>query len=270
MLDPWFKRTYPLKHAKKWLYWPWGEYRVLRDAAAVLFTCEEERILAGRSFWLYKANEVVVNYGTARPRGEPCSQISTLFDRFPHLRGKRLALFMGRIHPKKGLDLVIEAFARVLSQDPVWHLVIAGPDEVSLRARLELRARRLNISDRITWTAMLSGDFKWGALHASEVFLLTSHQENFGIAVAEALACGLPVLISNKVNIWREVKNDGAGLVAEDDLQGACELLRSWVATSDEEKSVMAKRAQNCFNKRFEIQQSSRSLLSILGRIAAV
>ena len=54
MLDPWFKRTYPLKHLKKWLYWPWAEYRVLRDAQAVLFTCEEERILARQSFWLYK------------------------------------------------------------------------------------------------------------------------------------------------------------------------------------------------------------------------
>ena len=52
MLDPWFKRTYPLKHLKKWLYWPWAEYRVLRDARAVLFTSEEERRLARETFWL--------------------------------------------------------------------------------------------------------------------------------------------------------------------------------------------------------------------------
>ncbi|MEB0151131.1 glycosyltransferase, partial [Pseudomonas sp. CCC2.2] len=65
MLDPWFKKNYPLKHLKKWLYWTWGEYRVLRDAKAVLFTCEEEKILARQSFWLYKANEVVTAFGTA-------------------------------------------------------------------------------------------------------------------------------------------------------------------------------------------------------------
>ena len=70
MLDPFFKRRYPLKHVKKWLYWPWGEYRVLRDAAAVLFTCEEERVLARQSFWLYKANEKVVAFGTAYPTGD--------------------------------------------------------------------------------------------------------------------------------------------------------------------------------------------------------
>ena len=76
MLDPWFKRTYPLKHLKKWLYWPWGEYRVLRDAAAVLFTCEEERLLARQSFWLYSAQEKVVTYGTTDPGGfeKPNSQ----------------------------------------------------------------------------------------------------------------------------------------------------------------------------------------------------
>src|SRR5579862_7846469 len=67
MLDPWFKRKYPLKHLKKWMYWPWAEYRVLRDAEAVLFTCEEERKLARSSFWMYRCNEIVVNYGTARP-----------------------------------------------------------------------------------------------------------------------------------------------------------------------------------------------------------
>src|SRR3990172_4664793 len=59
MLDPWFKYTYPLKHLKKWLYWPWAEYRVLRDARRVIFTCEEERLLARESFWLYKVNEVI-------------------------------------------------------------------------------------------------------------------------------------------------------------------------------------------------------------------
>ena len=67
MLDPWFKREYPLKHLKKWLFWPWSEYRLLRDAAAVLFTCEDERQLARKSFWLYRCDEFVVSYGTSAP-----------------------------------------------------------------------------------------------------------------------------------------------------------------------------------------------------------
>src|SRR4029077_14275359 len=127
MLDPWFKRAYPLKHLKKWMYWPWAEYRVLRDAQAVLFTCEEERLLARLSFWLYRCNEVVVRYGTAKPKGDPELEMQEFFRCFPDLKDKKLVLFMGRIHPKKGCDLLIEAFAKVLAQQPEWHLVMAGP-----------------------------------------------------------------------------------------------------------------------------------------------
>ena len=103
MLDPWFKHEYPLKHFKKWMYWPWAQYRVLRDAQAVLFTSEEECIQARKSFWLYRCKEVVVNYGTAGPTGDPQHEIGEFFKSYPELRGKKIALFLGRVHPKKAL-----------------------------------------------------------------------------------------------------------------------------------------------------------------------
>ena len=79
MLDPWFKHTYPLKHLKKWLYWPWADYRLLRDATAVLFTCEEEKLLARKSFWLYKAKEDVINYGTKTPPSDAQALRTTFY-----------------------------------------------------------------------------------------------------------------------------------------------------------------------------------------------
>ena len=88
MLDPWFKKRYPLKHFKKWMYWPWAEYRVLRDARAVLFTTEEERVLARSSFWLYRCNEVVVNYGTARPNGDPEMELREFYSCLINLVGE--------------------------------------------------------------------------------------------------------------------------------------------------------------------------------------
>jgi glycosyltransferase involved in cell wall biosynthesis len=264
MLDPWFKREYPLKHLKKWLYWPWADYRVLRDAAAVLFTCEEERLLARRSFGLYSAREVVVGYGTSPPPARDESELRSFWAQFPLLQGKRLALFMGRIHPKKGCDLAIEAFARVLAPDPQWHLVIAGPDQVGLRAPLSGLAARLGVLGRITWTGMIGGAAKRGALSAAEVLVLPSHQENFGIVVAEAMSYGVPPLISNKVNIWREIRDDGAGIVAADDLDGTCSLLISWLSQSDHEKEVMRERAGQSFARRFEIGAAARNLIHTL------
>ena len=268
MLDPWFKRTYPLKHIKKLLYWPWGEYRVLRDAAAVLFTSEEERKLARESFSLYTCNEVVVNYGTAAPAIDLESARQDFSEAFPKLRGQRFFLFLGRLHEKKGCDLLIEAFAALRNSSDArspMHLVLAGPcaDEEYLR-HLKQLAAAANIDDSITFTGMLTGNGKWGAFSAAEAFVLPSHQENFVIAVVEALACGTPVLISNQVNIWREIEADRAGYVEQDDLTGTTALLKRWLATPSEVRAAMKENARTCFARRFEIERATDSLLKVL------
>jgi glycosyltransferase involved in cell wall biosynthesis len=270
MLDPWFKRTYPLKHLKKWIYWPWGDYRVLRDAKSVLFTCEEERILARQSFWLYRARERVVSFGTGAPTGVPAEQKALFQERFPETRGKECLLFLGRVHVKKGPDLLFRAFAEVLKTEGAnpevsrWHLVVAGPHEHEYGGEMKALAQSLGIAERITWTGMITGDLKWGAFRQSAAFVLPSHQENFGIAVAEAMACRVPVLISDKVNIWREIDADGAGLVANDDLPGTVSLLKRWLELPPAERSLMAERAEASFLQRFHVDQSARSLVTVL------
>lgn len=264
MLDPWFKRRYPLKHLKKWLYWPWGEYRVLRDAAAVIFTCEEERLLARQSFWLYRAREVVGSYGTSEPPSDAAALAETFLARFPELRGKRALLYLGRIHEKKGGDLLVDAFARVAADAPDLQLVMAGPGEEDRVRQLKSRAVELGIAARITWTGMLQGDLKWGAFHAADVFCLPSHQENFGIAVVEALACGKPVLLSDKVNIWREIEQDGAGIVAADTLAGTIDTLQRWLALAPAEAAAMRVAARRSFRQRFQVGEVTETLLRIV------
>jgi glycosyltransferase involved in cell wall biosynthesis len=262
MLDPWFKRTYPLKHAKKWLYWPWADYRVLRDARAVLFTCEQEKLLAPQSFALYRAHAVVTGLGTTPP--PPGVNASLFLDRYPELRGKRLLLFMGRIHPKKGCDLLLEAYAATMAQDRAWRLVFAGPDSLNWQQTLAARAAALGIADRIVWTGMLRDAMKWSALFAAEVFALPSHQENFGIAVAESLACGVPVLISREVNIWREIEAGHAGLVAPDTLAGTISLLTEWQQLPESERATMRENADRCFAQHFDIEHSAARLLAVI------
>ncbi|RKP50904.1 glycosyltransferase [Trinickia fusca] len=264
MLDPWFKHTYPLKHLKKWLYWPWAEYHVLRDARAVLFTTEEERVLARQSFWLYRASERVVSYGTAVPPADGERLRRCFYDAYPALAHRRLVLFLGRIHEKKGCDCLIHAFANVARREPQLHLVFAGPGSDGTIAELKTLATTLGIAERITWAGMLQGDLKWGAFYASEVFALPSHQENFGIAVVEALGCGLPVLISDKVNIWREVAAAGAGWVAADTVAGTERNLTRWLEQDETRQAVMREHAAAVFHMRFTVQAYAHQLLDVL------
>jgi glycosyltransferase involved in cell wall biosynthesis len=264
MLDPWFKRTFPLKHLKKWLYWPWADYRVLRDATAVVFTSEEERLQARKSFWLYRCREKVSPLGIEKPPAVSSQAGEKFLERYPALRGKRVLLFLGRLHPKKGCDLLIDAFSASATGGNGTFLVLAGPDQIGWEQALRARADRLGISSRVVFTGMLEGELKQGALASADALILPSHQENFGMSVVEAMAAGLPVLISNRVNIWREVVEDRAGYAENDDLAGTRRLIDRWMNAPAAERETMRRNAQGCFARRFEIDHATDSLLSIL------
>jgi glycosyltransferase involved in cell wall biosynthesis len=111
---------------------------------------------------------------------------------------------------------------------------------------------------------MLQGDLKWGAFHASDVFILPSHQENFGVAVAEALGCGLPALISDKVNVWREIEADGAGLVAADTVDGTEKNLLRWLELDPAARDAMRAQATLTFKARFRIETMVSALTALL------
>lgn len=269
MLDPWFKRQYPLKHLKKWAFWPWAEYRVLRDAAAVLFTSEDERRLARKSFWLYRCRELVVNYGTGGPpQGEVEQQRAAFLSQFPQLANTRNLLFLGRLHEKKGVDLLLRGLADLRSSSPELiegvRLVMAGPANDDYGKQMQGLATQLGLDDITVWTGMVSGPGKWGAFRCADAFVLPSHQENFGISVAEALACDVPVLISRQVNIWREIVESGAGLVDEDTRDGTRSLLQQWLIKPQAERDTMRIKARECFLTRFHIDRAAESLIKAI------
>ncbi|HYP57281.1 MAG TPA: glycosyltransferase [Beijerinckia sp.] len=253
MLDPWLK-NFAVKAVAKQVLWWFSEGPLLANARRVLFTTEEERVLARNIFWPYKCQEMVVAYGSLDVTGDPQTQEAAFQARLPQIAGRRFLLFLSRIHPKKGCDLLIEAFANVAAKDPDLDLVMAGPDSVGWVENLQAAASKHGIAHRIHWPGMLKGDAKWGAFRSCEAFVLPSHQENFGIVVAEAMSCGRPVLTTSKVNTWREVQDCGGGLISSDDQAGIIELLNLFVGLSEHEKKAMGQCARQGFVEKFDMR----------------
>ena len=226
-LDPYLRRK---SRIKKRIYNLLLEKRNLDQAAAIHYTSEEEKELAHRPMNIQSPGVVVplgLNPGDYAKLPAPDS----FRNRFPECRGKFLFLFLGRLDFKKGLDLLSKAFGEIARQCGDVHLVIAGPDEAGCTKQMRMWLAEEGILDRVTFTGMLYGKDKLAAFNDANVFVLSSYTENFGIALVEAMACGMPVVISDRVNIWREIADAEAGLVtkctADDVYKGMSTLLKN-------------------------------------------
>ena len=209
-LDPFLYNNSRNPYVKR-LYEHLIEFRNLNRASAIHFTAEEERRLT--RFLDLKADTVIIpngifpdRYRTLPPKGS--------FRKKYGLYGKRIVLHFGRLNFKKGLDLLVKAFSMITGRCDDCVLVIAGPDNEGYSAVVKQWIREEGIEDQVLFPGMLYGVEVLETLVDADIFALPSYTENFGIAVVEAMACGLPVIISDKVNIWREVAESGAGKVA--------------------------------------------------------
>lgn len=207
-LDPFiYPRHRGRKRVVEWLY----QNRIFKRAAAIHYTTAEERNLAApytfdRPGFVAPLGLNIEDYRPLPPRG-------TFRARFPETRDKTILLFLGRINFKKGLDVLAKAFGEVAKTRDDVHLVIAGPDNDALKPKVESWLKAEGVLEKTTFTGMLVGEDKLAALNDADLFVLPSFSENFGIAVIEAMACALPVLISDKVNIHNEISAAGAGHV---------------------------------------------------------
>ncbi|MDG0963423.1 MAG: glycosyltransferase [Opitutales bacterium] len=258
MLDSWFKKTYPLKHLKKQFYWWWRQGKILKDAHAVCFTTEEERLLAQKTFFPYQCNEVVTGLGVATPPGDPARQIANFYAQYPQVKTKKILLYLGRFHPKKGVDMLIKSFLRDRRKDEI--LLLAGPTENPDSFLKGLMEQAGVMENQIIWSGMLEGDLKWGALRAADSLILPSHQENFGMVIAEALSVGTPVLLTDKVNLWREVVDSNAGIVANDDQAGIDQLIQQWRTGAP---LCCVKNTVSCFREKLHISKTVDNIISL-------
>ncbi len=184
--------------------------RVLRDAAALHYTAEEEMRLAEP--YAQGSRGIVVPNGLDLAQYAELPAAGGFRARHPEIGERRIVLFLSRLNFKKGLDILVPGFARAAKRHADLHLVIAGPDD-GMEAATRGWVAAEGIGERTSFVGMLDHKAKLAAFRDAAMFALPSYSENFGIAIVEAMACGVPVAISDKVNIWREIQEAGAGLV---------------------------------------------------------
>lgn len=223
MLDPW---SLAQGRWKKRIYMAWRLRKDLNRATAIHFTADLERDLIVPL--RLRAPSIVEPNGVDFGEFESLPNEPFLRRRYPAIEGKRIVLFLSRLHHKKGLELLLPAFARLDRSDVV--LVIAGPDQNQYRTKLEDLCGALGIADRVVFTGMLVGRERVAALAEADLFCLPSYQENFGIAVVESLAAGTPVVISDQVNIYKEILAAGVGGVVPLDVDALAAEIRRWLA----------------------------------------
>lgn len=187
------------------------ERRILQNAAAIHYTSEQER---------HEAEAIGVNTRAAViPLGIDTAEFDALpapdrfYERFSVAADRRIILFLSRLDQKKGLDLLLPAFAEVRRQHPTALLAIAGSGDDTFINGLHMLAEQLKITEHILWLGFLSGQDKLSAMAAAAVFALPSYSENFGIALVEALASGLACVLSDQIGIAPDIEASGAGLV---------------------------------------------------------
>jgi glycosyltransferase involved in cell wall biosynthesis len=169
---------------------------------------------------------------------------------YPGLRSRRVVLFLSRLHYKKGVDVLCRAWAAVTKKHPDAHLVLAGPDSEGTRYVVERLIGELGLQDTVTFTGMLKGNFKWGALAASEVFVLPSYSEGFSVATLEAMAAGKPVIISRQC-YFPEVARQGCGWVIEPCEKDLADALFDCLSNGSRDLSEMGERGRRLVSSRY-------------------
>jgi glycosyltransferase involved in cell wall biosynthesis len=150
---------------------------------------------------------------------------SQIFKIFPELKDKIIILFLGRVNFKKGLDILISAYAKVAKEIAESILVIAGPNNEGYSEVVKKQAQECGIQDKVIFTGMITGDDKLSLLENSHIFILPSYSEGISMAMLEAMYCGLPLIITNRVGAFEDVEKHKAGIVIEPDVKQTEEAL---------------------------------------------
>lgn len=243
MLEPW---ALAQKRMKKLAYASLFERRTI-SGAACLHALTQAEADQYRAFGARCPIAIVPNAASV----PAVLSAAPFFSRYPHLRERRVLLFLGRLHPKKGLNLLIEAWSQLAKSYPEAHLVVAGPDSEGTASKLQALIASRQIESTVTFTGMLDGEMKWSALAAAECFLLPSFSEGLSMSVLEALGAGVPVIITRNCNM-PAVSRIGAGWEIAPEVDEARQALQALLQRAPEQNREMGMRGAQLIATRYQ------------------
>jgi glycosyltransferase involved in cell wall biosynthesis len=242
------------------------ERRILQNAAAIHYTSAAERQEAEEIGINTRAAVIPLGIDTATFDELPAPE--RFCERFSIAAERRIILFLSRLDQKKGLDLLLPAFAEVRRQHPAALLAIAGDGDAAFVNGLSALAAQLAINEHIVWTGFLGGQDKLAAMAAAAVFALPSYSENFGIALVEALAAGLPCALSNQIGIAPDIESRRAGLVTEGDVASLAAALNR-LLTDDTLRAQLSANAKRLARRQYSLEAMTGSLIDLYESVAA-
>jgi glycosyltransferase involved in cell wall biosynthesis len=239
------------------------ESLVMKHAALVHYTSDQERCEAEK---LHVTTAAVI-IPNALPDHSNDAVVGQFRARYPELKDRQVVLFLSRLDPKKGLDLLLPAFAMVRQQMPNVSLVVAGTGEADFVSGLKAKAAFLGIASDVFWPGFLDGKEKQAALADADVFVLSSYSENFGIAAVEAMAAGLPVIVSDQVGIHREILQARAGVIVACDVSQLAAALARLLKNSTLRRS-MGEDGRTLVRQKYSSEAVTRKLIGMYNQVA--
>lgn len=261
MLNPYFSSE-KYKKIKKKIYWFLFEKKNLKNSISILLTSNGEKQTLKKTFVDtsgLKSN--VIKYGILKPKMNLKNSKKIFYRRFFNLKSKVFFIYMGRFHPMKGCEILLNSVRKVLDKNIEIYVLMVGPYNDYQTKLLQL-SKKLNLTKNIFWSDFLSGKLKWGALSSAEAMVLPSHAENFGVSLAESLSVGVPVITTNKVNIYKEIQNSKAGYISKDNVESFTKSLIKFIKQKNKKK--IKKNSLDCFNKNFNLEFNQQKLITLL------
>jgi glycosyltransferase involved in cell wall biosynthesis len=264
MLDPY---SLSIGRLKKSIYMRMFEQRNIAGAARMIYTTPEEQRLASLSGLQLPKGKLVPLGANASCVQKEALRIE-FFARFPHAAERRTLLFLGRLHPKKGLDRILKCLQSLKQSIPKVLLVVAGDGEALYTRDVRQLVSALALDDHVLFAGRLDGELKWASFAAAELFLLPSRQENFAITVAEAMQMGVPVIVTDKVNSWPYVKEARAGLVLDErDINALLPHAIEALLKNDARRLEMGVQGSRYARERLTWQASAQKLLACYNQV---